>query len=183
MGRELLLGFQLTSNSPRQIGIRASVNAQSIHPGPIQLIIQLPHRLDHADIARHLENLGEINQAIGFLVVVVNRPTTNHELTDVMNAVVGLNRLFLKRQGQVDWLKGGARFIEILNRPLTETSGRETPILIGVVGRSRCQHQQLTVGDIHHDRGALLRFPLSHLRRKGLHRQFLQPGIQCELKS
>ena len=95
LGRELLLGFQLTGNSPRQIRIRTSVDAQSMHPGPIQVIVQLAHRLDHADIARHLKNLGEINQAIGFLVVVVNRPATNGELTDVVNAAVGLNRLLL----------------------------------------------------------------------------------------
>ena len=134
------------------------------------MIVELAHRLHHANVARHLQNLGKINDAIGFLVVVVDRPATNAELTNIIDTTVGLYRLFLQCQSQIDRLKRGSRFVKILNRPLTETSGRKTPIPIGVIRRRRRQHQQLAVGDVHHNRGSLLGLPFGHLSRKRLHR-------------
>ena len=121
MGDELLFCLELTGNSPRKIRVRTPINPKTIHPVPVGVVIQALHRLHHADVAGHLQDLGEIHQTVGFLVVVVDRPTADGELTDVIHTVFGADRFLLKRQSQIDRLEGGPGFVEILHGPLTES--------------------------------------------------------------
>ena len=72
---------------------------------------------------------------MGFLVVVVDRPTADGEPSDVVDSISGTDRFLLKCQSQIDRLEGGAGFIKILHGPFTEQGRCKTPVAIGVVGR------------------------------------------------
>ena len=122
VGDELLFRLELTRHSPRKIRVRTTINSETIHPVPVGVVIEAPHRLHHSDIAGHLEDRGEIHQTMGLLVVVVDRPPADGELTDVVHTVRGTNRFLLERQGQIDRLEGGPGLVEILDGPLPEPS-------------------------------------------------------------
>ena len=93
------------------------------------------HRLDHADVAGDLQHRGEINHPIPLAVVVEDRPAANGELTGVIHLAGGINGVFLQGDRQVDRFEGGARFVEVLDRPFPEEPGLVIPELVGVVGR------------------------------------------------
>ena len=120
---------------------------------------------------------------MGFFVVVGDQPTTDHQLAHVIHPIRRLNGAVLEDQSQVDRLERRAGFIEILNGPFPKPPCREIPVAVGVIGGCRCQHQQLTIGGIHHDCGALLGFPLGNLLSKSFERHLLEPGIQRQLQA
>ena len=106
--------------------------------------------------------------------MVVDRPATDLKLADIMHTVIGLDHLLLKGERQVDRFEGGTRLVEILNRPLAEAPWIESPVAVGVIGRCRGEHKQLTVADIHDDGRPFFRLPLGDLIRQCLGGQLLQ---------
>ena len=95
--RELFFGLQLTRYRTWKIGIRLRIEPKPAQPVPIIRRTHFAHRLDHADIARHLKHSCKIHDPIALAVVIANRPTTNGEGPTVVNRLIGLDHTFLQR--------------------------------------------------------------------------------------
>ena len=154
-----------------------------MEPLPESLPLEPAHDLHHADIAGNLEQRRQIDDPIGPPIGIEDRPATNAELADVIDRGIGIDRLFLQGQGEVDRLEGGPRFIEILHRPFAEQTRVVFPKTVGVVTGAGGKGQYFAVAGIHHQGGATLGVPLLHLTGKGLLGHLLQPGIQGELQT
>ena len=48
---ELLLALELTSHRSREVGVRTLIDAKTLHPVPVGVVVETAHGLDHADVA------------------------------------------------------------------------------------------------------------------------------------
>ena len=180
---EVGAALQLTRHGPRQIGIGHFIDAEGVQPLPVALAVEVRHGLHHAHVARHLQHRGKINLTMAAVVGIEDRPTADRELTSVVDAAVGIDRLLLQGQGEVDRFEGRARFVEILHRPFTEQAGIEFPVGVGFIGGSGGQGQEFAVAGIQHKGSPALGTPLLDLFGQGLLGHLLKPGVQGELKT
>ena len=120
---------------------------------------------------------------MGFFVVVVNGPAADGERSLVINGAAAAERFGLQGDGQVDGLKGGAGFIEILHSPFAKQAGLELPKPVGVIGGHRGQGQQLAVAGIHHQGRPPFGLPLLNLTQQFLLRDPLQARVEGELQA
>ena len=97
LSRELFLGLQLARDRTWKVCIRLCIEPKPAQPVPIIRRTHFAHRLDHADIARHLKHSCKIHDPIALAVVIANRPATNGEGPTVVNRLIGLDHTFLQR--------------------------------------------------------------------------------------
>ena len=91
--------------------------------------------------------------------------------------------MLLQGQGQVDRLEGGSGFVEVLHGPFAKETGRILPELIGVVGGTGGEREDLAVAHIHHQGHPPLGAPLLHLLSQGQLGHLLQAGIKGQLQA
>ena len=139
--------------------------------------------MHHAHVAGHLQHGRQIHHAIAPAVVVKDRPAANCHRAGVIHRGAGINRMLLQGQGQVDRFKGGSGFVEVLHGPFAKETGRILPELIGVVGGTGGEGEDLAVTHIHHQGHPPLGTPLLHLLGQGQLGHLLQAGIQRQLQA
>ena len=120
LGEEIIAALELAGYGPGEIRIGDGVNANGMEPAPVHSRLEVVHGVHHANVARHLQHGGEIQHSVGPVVVVEDRPAANRHRAGVIHRGVGINHTLLQGQGQVDRLKGGARFVEVLHRPFAK---------------------------------------------------------------
>ena len=69
---------------------------------------------------------------MNLIPVVVQCPGLHHNTARVMHRAVPVDHPFLKGNGQIDGLEGGAGFIQVFHRPPTKMPGIGLPETAGV---------------------------------------------------